>query len=177
MIGEIILKEALIVIDMQNDFITGSLGTAEAKKIVSGVAAYIKAFNGDVYITKDTHGEDYLHTPEGQKLPVPHCILGTKGHELCDELLALRVVRDAPVFLKRTFGSKELAETLVRENPERIVLIGLCTDICIVSNALLIKAFLPESQIIVESSLCAGVTPEKHCAALEIMKSCQIEVH
>lgn len=170
------MKEMLIVIDMQNDFIDGALGTAEAQKILPDVIDYVKEYNGEICYTLDTHGEDYMNTSEGRHLPVPHCIKGTKGHDLPDELKTALAKKDAKEFLKPTFGSVELAEYVKSAKPDKVTLIGVCTDICVVSNALLIKANLPEARIEVISRLCAGVTPELHCSALKTMASCQIEI-
>jgi len=175
------MNKILIVVDMQNDFITGSLGTAEAREIVPEVAEKIDNFDGKIILTKDTHKEDYLSTQEGRSLPVEHCIEGTHGHDICDELKAIESIGKAAVYEKETFGSYELAKALKEEHEhagqiDEIVLCGLCTDICVISNALLIKAYLPEVKMVVDSSCCAGVTPEKHEAALEVMRSCQIEV-
>ncbi|MCD7776963.1 MAG: cysteine hydrolase [Clostridiales bacterium] len=170
--------KCLIIIDMQNDFITGSLGTAEAVKIVPKAVEKAENFKGDIIFTKDTHFENYLSTAEGRLLPVKHCIKGTEGHELAPELDKICKERNCRIFEKNTFGSVALAEELARknsENPfEEIQLIGLCTDICVISNALLLKAFMPEVKISVDKSCCAGVTPEKHEAALAVMESCQI---
>lgn len=169
----------LIVIDMQNDFIDGSLGTAEAQAIVSGVINKIETFDGDVVYTRDTHSEDYLETQEGRKLPVPHCIKGTEGHELQKDVLAACEKRGAAGIDKLTFGAKELPGYLAERYPEgleAVELIGLCTDICVISNALLLKAFFPETPVLVDASCCAGVTPESHRNALEAMKMCQITV-
>ena len=166
----------LIVVDMQNDFVTGALGTAEAQAIVPHVNAKIAAADAVVY-TLDTHGEDYLATQEGKRLPVPHCIKGTKGWEICPQLEALR---EAEAIDKVTFGSEKLGELLQEENRkeqiEDITLVGLCTDICVISNALLLKAFLPETPIIVDASCCAGVTPKSHETALDAMRMCQINI-
>ena len=170
----------LVVIDMQNDFINGALGTREAKGIVDCVKNKIKDFDGDVFFTRDTHFDNYPSTQEGRNLPVPHCIKGTTGWEIHPELDKIRLELNSPVFDKITFGSQELAEKLCqlnKKNPlSEIVLIGLCTDICVISNALTIKAFLPEVQITVDSSCCAGVTPESHQNALNAMKMCQINI-
>ena len=169
--------EILIVVDMQNDFIDGALGTEEAKNIVLNVIEKIKGFQGKVFFTKDTHEETYLSTLEGKNLPVKHCILGTFGWEFPEEIACL--VKEEPIH-KPTFGSKDLMEQLKKadqEEPiERIVLVGLCTDICVISNAMLCKAFFPEVPILVDASCCAGVTPESHKRALEAMKVCQIEI-
>lgn len=175
------MKDILLVIDMQNDFINGSLGTKEAAAIVPKVLQKVKAFQGVVIFTRDTHTAEYLQTAEGRKLPVEHCIKGTKGWELQNQLENAREQLQAQVFDKITFCSKELASYLA-DNLQNfggirsITLCGLCTDICVISNALLIKAFLPSIPIIVDSACCAGVTPESHLNALEAMKMCQIEI-
>lgn len=173
-------KQILIVVDMQNDFISGSLGTQEAQGIVSKVAEKIAKFNGDIYFTMDTHDESYETSQEGKSLPIAHCQEGTKGWQLAEPVLQAAEVDSEKIYCKGQFGSVELAEDLQYLNEvepiESIELVGLCTDICVVSNALLLKAFLPEVPITVDSSCCAGVTPEKHEAALETMKSCQIHV-
>ena len=170
-------KEVLIVVDMQRDFIDGALGTAEAQEIVPRVREYIEHFKGRVLYTRDTHREDYLQTQEGRKLPVPHCLYGTHGWEITD---ALQDLRQDAVIDKPTFGSIELAEMLARENREqhyaRITLIGVCTDVCVLSNAILLRAALPETEIVVDASCCAGVTPEKHRIALQAMAACQIHI-
>ncbi|MBQ7364448.1 MAG: cysteine hydrolase [Clostridia bacterium] len=167
----------LIVVDMQNDFISMALGTKEAVSIVPRVKDKILGFAGKVIFTRDTHGEEYLSTQEGKKLPVVHCVKGTRGWEIEDSLKTLRC--DA-VFDKPTFGSVALMEYLVKENAkervEAITLVGLCTDICVISNAMLIKAALPECEVLVDSACCAGVTPESHARALGAMASCQIQV-
>jgi nicotinamidase/pyrazinamidase len=171
-------RKILIVIDMQNDFIDGSLGTKEAEAIVSAVIEKIKEYpKQDIYATRDTHPEDYLNTQEGKSLPVEHCIKGTKGWEIKSDIAEL--IPEDHIFDKSTFGSVQLAEAVKKmneEEPLEIELIGLCTDICVVSNALLLKAFMPEVRISVDPSCCAGVTPEKHEAALETMRSCQIQI-
>ena len=168
--------KALIVIDMQNDFIDGVLGTKEAVEIVGKVKGKIEEYRKEglpVIFTRDTHGENYLETQEGKSLPVPHCIKGTRGWEISDELEA----GDSLVIDKPTFGSKALAEYLASaDDIDSVELTGLCTDICVISNAMLIKAFLPEIKISVDSGCCAGVTPESHKNALESMKMCQIEI-
>lgn len=169
----------LIVVDMQNDFITGSLGTAEAVKIVDRVVEKMENFPGKVICTRDTHGENYLETSEGKKLPVEHCIRGTEGHRLCPQVDAAAEACGAQILDKMTFGSKELpklVEELAGGAPESIELAGLCTDICVISNALLLKAFFPETPILVDASACAGVTPESHENALKAMAVCQIDI-
>ncbi len=164
----------LIVIDMQNDFITGSLGSEQAKEIVPRVVEKVKNFDGEVIFTRDTHNEKYLRTLEGKKLPVPHCIKGSDGHNICNELLPFaKTVVD-----KNSFGSLELPNVIKRgrSRVEEIVLCGLCTDICVISNAMILKAAFPETEIIVESSCCAGVTVNSHNTALEAMKAVQITI-
>lgn len=169
--------KVLVVVDMQNDFIDGALGTKEAQSIVGNVAKKIKEYDDMVVYTRDTHSNDYLERQEGKNLPVKHCILGTQGWQISKEL---PVDEDAVIFDKPTFGSKELAIFLKNLNEEEIIdeieLIGVCTDICVISNAFVIKAFLPEIQIVVDVSCCAGVTPESHLNALSAMKMCQIKV-
>ncbi len=169
------MQNILIVVDMQNDFITGALGTKEAQAIVPKVAEKIRGFSGRVIFTRDTHSENYLATQEGRMLPVPHCIKDTDGWQLCGELEPLCT---EPPIDKPTFGSYALGELLsvanMRETIGSVTLIGLCTDICVISNALLVKAFLPEVEVHVDASCCAGVTPESHRTALAAMKPCQI---
>lgn len=167
----------LLVIDMQNDFIDGALGTKEAVQIVEKVVRKVQSFDGKVLFTRDTHGENYLSTMEGSKLPVPHCIKGTVGWQICDQLTPYIKI---PPFDKLTFGSVNLAKYIEKlsskTNIESIELVGLCTDICVISNALLLKANFPELPIIVDSSLCAGVTVESHNRALGAMQMCHIEI-
>lgn len=174
------MSRILIVVDMQNDFIDGSLGSHEAVTIVEPVRRMAASWDGPVVFTKDTHGADYMNTQEGRKLPVSHCIRGTKGWELEPGLNELCHAKNSLVFEKGTFGSRSLAEYLAALNAaepiEEIVLAGLCTDICVISNAMLIKAFLPEVPVAVEASCCAGVTPESHERALLAMEMCQVEV-
>ena len=173
------MKKLLFVIDMQNDFIDGALGTKEAQGILPAVIERVRSFDGDVIFTRDTHFDDYMETQEGKNLPVPHCIKGTPGWELAPELEKLRQERNAPVFDKLTFGCKELPAYLEEHYPEGLEsaeFIGVCTDICVISNALLVKAFFPELPVSVTASLCAGVSPQSHENALEAMKMCQIAV-
>ena len=173
------MKKLLLVIDMQNDFIDGALGTKEAEAIVPNVVKRIQEFEGDVLYTRDTHSEDYMETQEGKNLPVPHCIKGTPGWELCPELKALRDAGHSPVLDKLTFGAKDLPAYLETRYPrglESVELIGLCTDICVISNAMVLKAFFPELLVSVTASCCAGVTPESHENALNAMKMCQIAI-
>ena len=168
--------KALIVIDMQNDFIDGALGTAEAQAIVPYVkekTAQYRSLGLPVIFTRDTHGENYLETQEGRNLPVPHCLKGTHGWEITSEL----DFSGCEVFDKPTFGCVALAEYLKGiEALEEVELVGLCTDICVISNAMLIKANLTELKVSVDSKGCAGVTPESHKNALNSMKMCQIEI-
>ena len=163
----------LVVVDMQNDFIDGALGSPEAVAILPYVKERIKTFDGEVLFTRDTHFENYLSTAEGKKLPVPHCVKGTKGWEIHPELDALR--KTVPID-KITFGSKELVAFFADKAPESVTLVGLCTDICVISNAMLLKAFYPELPIAVDGKGCAGVTPESHENALGAMKMCQIDI-
>ena len=171
------MQNILLVIDMQNDFIDGALGTPEAVDIVPKVREKIRNFDGTVLFTRDTHGENYMETQEGKNLPVPHCIRGTEGWQIRPELEELRVTEPID---KGTFGSDELGKILRDLNDENpigtITVIGLCPDICVISNALLAKAFLPEVPIQVDASCCAGVTPESHENALKAMASCQIRI-
>ncbi len=174
------MKKALVVVDMQNDFIDGALGTKEAEQIVSDVAEYIKAVRAEgtpVLATLDTHGENYMDTQEGHFLPVKHCIRGSEGWKLNPQVEA--ALGEATRLEKPVFGSLALPEKLTelcQGVPDEVELIGLCTDICVVSNALILKAAFPETQVQVRSALCAGVTPQKHDAALETMRSCQVKV-
>ena len=174
------MKRILIVVDMQRDFVDGALGTPEAQAIVPAAAAKIRAFDGDIYVTLDTHFDNYMNTSEGRHLPVPHCIRNTPGWRLNDEINAALAGRRYTVVEKPSFGSLELpklsAESMTGDEEMSIDLIGLCTDICVVSNALMLKANFPEADIRVDAACCAGVTPEKHSAALETMRSCQIGI-
>lgn len=172
------MRKILVVVDMQKDFIDGALGTAQAQAIVKPVTEKMKSYQkSDIYVTRDTHGENYLETAEGRKLPVVHCVKGTSGWQLHPEIEA--AADKNHIIDKPTFGSLELMELLRKENEEEpleIELVGLCTDICVVSNALLLKAAMPESTIRVDAGCCAGVTPESHRAALATMEMCQIGI-
>lgn len=172
------MRKILLVIDMQNDFIDGSLGSKEAESIVDNVVNKIKEYPSEnVFATKDTHEIDYLTTKEGKKLPIEHCIRGTKGWDINPKIQEFIPI--SQVFEKGSFSSVALAEKIkemAAKEEISIEIAGLCTDICVISNALLIKAYLPEIDITVDSSCCAGVTPDKHSAALETMRSCQISV-
>ena len=171
------MQDILVVVDMQNDFIDGTLGTKEAVAIVPKVEEKIRNFKGTVLFTRDTHETWYLDTQEGKKLPVPHCIRNTEGWQIRSELDTLR--KTEPID-KDAFGSTDLADELEAMNIDdeigSITFIGLCTDICVISNALLVKAALPEIPIIVDAACCAGVTPESHENALNAMKICQIDI-
>ena len=171
------MQDILVVVDMQNDFIDGALGTKEAVSIVPLVKDKITNFTGKVFFTRDTHLDNYLSTQEGRNLPVSHCIKETEGWQIRQELDELR---QTEAIDKPSFGSVELGQLLVDENAKEpinsITFVGLCTDICVISNAMLTKAFLPEVQIIIDSKCCAGVTPESHETALSAMKACQIKV-
>ena len=175
--GESAMKQILIIVDMQNDFIDGTLGTKEAVAIVPKVEDKIRNFDGEIFFTRDTHETWYLETQEGKNLPVPHCIRGTEGWQIRKELDALR--KTDPID-KETFGSTDLAADLLALHEDEeigsITLVGLCTDICVISNALLLKATLPEVPIYVDAACCAGVTPESHENALKAMETCQIKV-
>lgn len=174
------MNRILVVVDMQNDFVTGALGTKEALAIVPHVVRKVKEFDGRVIFTRDTHQSDYLETQEGKKLPVLHCLANSEGWQLIPELEEYRTANSSMVFDKPTFGSRQLGEALSifneKKKIDQIILVGLCTDICVISNAMLIKAFLPETPVKVDSHCCAGVSPESHDRALEAMKVCQIEV-
>ena len=171
------MQNILVVVDMQNDFIDGALGTKEAVAIVPKVEEKIQNFDGTVLFTRDTHETWYLDTQEGKKLPVPHCIRDTEGWQIRSELDKLRTTKPID---KDTFGSTDLAGELVAMNEDNeigsITFVGLCTDICVISNALLVKASLPEVPIIVDVACCAGVTPESHENALKAMEMCQVEI-
>lgn len=170
------MKKLLAVIDMQRDFIDGALGTPEAQAIVPAVIRKIRAFDGDVVYTRDTHAENYLDTAEGKKLPVPHCIWGSDGWQIHPEVLAAGAGKTAAVLDKPTFGSEALCDFAEEGEYDTIELVGLCTDICVISNALCLKARLWETPIGVWQSCCAGVTPESHDNALSAMTMCQIDV-
>lgn len=170
-------KKLLVVIDMQNDFITGPLGNEECRKIVPNVVnkteSVFKNNAADIAYTLDTHKTNYLETQEGKNLPVIHCIENTHGWMLIPELQKIQAEKS---FCKPTFGSIELAEWIKENEYTEVELVGVCTDICVISNAFVIKAVNPEVKIIVDAACCAGLTPEKHKAALDVMQSCQVNV-
>ena len=170
----------LLVIDMQKDFVDGSLGNPDAEKIIPKIVEKVNAFDGKVVLTRDTHPVNYLSTQEGRNLPVEHCIKGTDGWQLVPELEELRCSKGLKTFDKPSFGSVELAKFLSAaagdERAEEIELCGVCTDICVISNALLLKAFLPETPVFLDASCCAGTSRENHENALKAMKMCQIMI-
>lgn len=173
------MKKVLIVVDMQKDFVDGALGSKEAVGIISHACEKIRSFDGDIYVTLDTHDSNYLNTCEGKNLPVPHCIKDTPGWRLNSEIEAALKAKAYTVIEKPTFGSQRLAELISEKYDDKelcVEIIGICTDICVISNALTIKAHNPECEITVDSSCCAGVSPEAHEAALTVMKSCLINV-
>ena len=173
------MKHFLIVVDMQKDFVDGALGTGEAMAIVPYVAEKIRRFDGEIFATLDTHFDNYMETSEGKHLPVPHCVKGMDGWQLDKAVAAALEEKGYTPVEKNTFGSVRLPELLREAAGEEgftVELIGLCTDICVVSNALLLKAHFPEVPITVDAAGCAGVTPQAHEAALATMASCQIAI-
>ena len=174
------MKKVLVVVDMQNDFVDGALGTKEAVAIVPNVVKKIREFDGDeIFVTYDTHYDNYMNTLEGQKLPVPHCIDGSYGHELNAEVKAALEGKQYQDVIKAGFGSFSISRGLKDRYPGEeieVEMVGLCTDVCVVSNALIMRAGYPNAKITVDASCCAGVTPETHAAALTTMKCCQIDV-
>ncbi len=170
------MKNILVVVDMQNDFVDGALGSREAVAIVDNVVRKIESFEGDIYVTYDTHFEDYMDTEEGRNLPVPHCIKDTNGWHLNKRVQDALDKKDCITEVEKyTFGSTLLPGLIEPDDEMNIELVGLCTDICVVSNALILKAHFPEAVISVDPSCCAGVTPESHNAAITTMKMCQIK--
>lgn len=171
------MNKVLVVIDMQNDFINGALGTNEAQALVPKVVKKINEFDGDIIVTQDTHHENYMDTLEGQKLPVKHCIKNEWGWEINANVKeALDKKQNVQFIEKPTFGSFNLIDKIADNIPEEIELCGLCTDICVVSNALMLRAAYPNTKIVINAELTEGVTPEKKQAALTTMKMCQIDV-
>ena len=171
------MQNILVVVDMQNDFVSGALSSKAAEEIVAPMKEKILSFDGKVIYTRDTHEKDYMSTEEGKNLPVPHCIKGTWGWEIVDPL---KDIRESMVIDKPTFGSTVLGEVLrgldEKETVASVTLMGLCTDICVISNAMVAKAFLPNAHIIVDASLSRGVSDSSHRTALQAMKGCQIEI-
>jgi nicotinamidase-related amidase len=176
------MSKLLVVIDMQNDFINGTLGTGEAVSIVENVLAKIKNYETDgepIIFTMDTHADNYLETQEGKKLPVKHCIAYTNGWEINDRIKNAVNLEQYKIYEKITFGSSELAKDLLKGSYNEITqveLIGICTDICVITNAMLFKTLLPEVPVLVDAACCAGVTPESHINALKAMKMCHIDI-
>lgn len=173
------MKKVLVVVDMQNDFVDGALGTKEACGIVENVVSKIENFEGKIFVTLDTHQNNYMETSEGKKLPVPHCIRMTNGWLLNEKVRDALSDKDYKIIEKKTFGSTKLVkkiQKIKKNNDMEIEFVGLCTDICVVSNVLLLKAYFPEVKMTVDAGCCAGVTPASHKAALETMKMCQIDV-
>lgn len=173
------MRHILVVVDIQKDFVDGALGTAEAVAIVDNAAKKIREFDGEIFVTYDTHFENYMESAEGTKLPVPHCIKGTDGWALNETVAQALGDKEYTAVEKITFGSVELPKLVkeaVGDEDFDITLIGLCTDICVVSNALILKANFPEKEVYVDASCCAGVTVDTHNAALATMKMCQINV-
>lgn len=175
------MKKLLVVVDMQNDFISGSLGSEDAKKIVPNVVEKIKEWEGDIICTLDTHKGNYMETREGKFLPIPHCVEKEWGWQLEKEISQALFDRmgkgeNVELLKKGTFGSIELPSIVAKGNYDYIEILGLVSEICVVSNAMLLKANFPETEIAVDEACCAGVTPKKHKAAMEVMKSCQIVI-
>ena len=172
------MAKALIVVDMQNDFVTGALGTQEAQEmlpyLVEKLEDAVKNNNCDIIFTQDTHKEDYLQTQEGKFLPIEHCIKNTEGWEIVPELQKF-IPRSRIVVEKKAFGSTRLPSLL--KPYEEVEFVGVCTDICVISNALLLKAFYPEQLVSVDAACCAGTTPENHQKALDVMKNCQCKIY
>ena len=168
-------KKILVVIDVQNDFIDGALYNEVAKARIPNIIKKINEFDGEhILITKDTHNDNYMETSEGMNLPVPHCIKDTQGWQIYPQL---EVLRKTEAIDKLTFGSKDLVDVLKQEDDlEEITFVGLCTDICVISNVMVVKAFYPETPLVVDAKGCAGVTPQSHLNALEAMKMCQVKV-
>lgn len=170
------MRRLLVVVDMQNDFVTGALANPDAEKIIPGIAEYIENFDGDVVFTRDTHLDDYMETQEGKKLPVPHCICGAEGWEIVPELRKYEKISGITPFNKPTFGSTELARCAFKEDYDEIYFCGVCTGICVISNVALVKAFCPETSVKVIERLCACVTPTTHKTAIEAMKTFQVDI-
>lgn len=174
------MSKCLAIIDVQNDFVDGSLGTSKAQAMLPSLVEYASAFEGRIVFTKDTHFSNYLETPEGKALPVKHCIKGTHGWELASALSDLALKRHCRIYEKKVFGSVKLARDLKslyeHGKIDEVELCGLCTDICVIANAVLIHTLCPKLPLLVNSKCCAGVTPQKHQSALDVMASLQIKV-
>ena len=172
------MKKLLIVVDMQNDFIDGALKNPAAQRIVQPMCEFIDSWNGDICFTEDTHDEDYLDTPEGLKLPIPHCIKGTYGQEVNNDLIirAMKNKNETFFVTKHTFGYDRWDTFHLDEKYDEIVMCGTCTDICVISNALILKALYPNIKITIMKDLCAGLTEENHKSAISVMESCQCEI-
>lgn len=169
-------KKLLVVVDMQNDFVTGALPNETAQAFVPKMVQYIRDFDGDVVFTQDTHDENYMNTQEGRKLPVPHCITGTEGWEIIPELQEFTDEFKMNVFKKPTFGSIELAKYIAAADYGEVYFCGVCTGICVINNVALTKAYCPELPVKVVEDLCACVTPETHKNAIEAMKVFQVDI-
>ena len=167
------MKKALIVIDMQNDFIDGALANHDAQAVVPAIASYVENYDGAVFATRDTHGENYLDTPEGKNLPVTHCVKGTQGWEIQETIAAALKKRNATVLDKPTFGYLGWG---VLADVDEVELVGTCTDICVVSNAIILKAMFPDLAVKVNAALCAGTSKQNHQAALDVMACCQVKI-
>ena len=167
------MKKVLIVIDMQNDFVDGTLANPQAQAIVNGIVKRIDEFDGDVIATRDTHGENYLATTEGKHLPVTHCVKGTNGWEIVPAIAQALQRRNAVILDKPTFGYLNWE---ILQNYGEVEMVGTCTDICVVSNALIIKATHPDLPLSVRTNLCAGTTQQNHDSALAVMACCQIKI-
>lgn len=173
------MKKILVVVDMQKDFVDGALGTKEAVGIIDRAVDKIKGFDGSIFVTMDTHEDNYMETAEGKKLPVPHCIRLTDGWQLNEKIKAALSDKEYTTLEKGTFSSTDLVNEIreIKGNDDmEVEFIGLCTDICVISNVLLVKAYFPEDKITVDAGCCAGVTPQSHKAALTTMKMCQIDI-
>lgn len=170
------MNKLLIIVDMQNDFIDAALANPTAQAIVPGIVDFVKAWEGKIGITLDTHQENYLETQEGKNLPIPHCVIGTPGHQLNSKIAEVLNNRINYTITKPTFGFNGWQQYGLDKHFDEVVLVGTCTDICVISNALAIKAACPEMKVTVIANLCAGLNIEKHNAALEVMRSCQVNV-
>jgi len=177
------MKRVLLVVDFQNDFVTGALGTKEAQAAEAMVCDKIRRFDGEIFYTLDTHSGDYLQTQEGQRLPVPHCLYETEGWSptpaVRQALMERHAADDLHRLIKHSFGDTHLPSQIrdvLGYVPDEITLIGLCTDICVISNAMILKAAFPETRIVVDAACCAGVTPAAHTTALDAMRPCQIDI-